>query len=474
MKKTHKKLLGFVGLGLVAVTTTVAAALPAPGASAVTTSVTDAIRVNVVNELPDITITTESGSEISDPSFSFNVTYNLLLKIKATIVNKNDAGDVVFKEEIWNENLDGRPGSMGFDLNLDDFGGEGNFTITVEGVGSGDVPVERILAVKYKADPENKDPDGDGNVNVDVDIPDEKVSSVIVNVYDSNGNKVKTVNLKDPKAVNDVDLSNLPDGTYNLEIISKNLDGNVLNTEYRKVVIDRDGHADVDMPVEDVGQTIGRVKMTVKDKDGNTVGLINVNDPTPGDTIAVPLLDNLPAGIYTVTTDYYDPSNNLIKSVVTTFIKTNLDGHADVPVETDRDTVTTIETNIYDSNGNLVRIVKTDRATGVASIYDKDGNLLFTMPDAFKNGRTVVIPMNGLDSGDYTAVITFKNKYGRLVGNTKIIKIRYDAGGAIIVPDTGNFFQGLNISREDYLITGLIVFMVVGVVAFGVVKRKRH
>lgn len=39
-------------------------------------------------------------------------------------------------------------------------------------------------------------------------------------------------------------------------------------------------------------------------------------------------------------------------------------------------------------------------------------------------------------------------------------------------PDTGGLFKKLNISKEDYLITGLIVFFVFGVVAFGIVAKK--
>ena len=39
------------------------------------------------------------------------------------------------------------------------------------------------------------------------------------------------------------------------------------------------------------------------------------------------------------------------------------------------------------------------------------------------------------------------------------------------VPDTGFFFQNLNISKEDYLVTGLIVFFVLGIVAFSIVAK---
>ena len=39
------------------------------------------------------------------------------------------------------------------------------------------------------------------------------------------------------------------------------------------------------------------------------------------------------------------------------------------------------------------------------------------------------------------------------------------------VPDTGFFFQNLNLSKEDYLVTGLIVFFVLGIVAFSIVAK---
>ena len=39
-------------------------------------------------------------------------------------------------------------------------------------------------------------------------------------------------------------------------------------------------------------------------------------------------------------------------------------------------------------------------------------------------------------------------------------------------PDTGLFFQNLNISKEDYLITGLIIFFIFAVVGFAIVARN--
>ncbi|MBR6505285.1 hypothetical protein IKT18_00360 [Candidatus Saccharibacteria bacterium] len=40
-------------------------------------------------------------------------------------------------------------------------------------------------------------------------------------------------------------------------------------------------------------------------------------------------------------------------------------------------------------------------------------------------------------------------------------------------PDTGGLFHNLNITKEDYLVTGLIAFFIVGIVGFGIVARGR-
>ena len=68
MKKTHKKILGFAGLGLVAAVTTLAANVQVPGASAVT-AVTDKIQVRVLTEEPELNVTPTipSGGETTSP-----------------------------------------------------------------------------------------------------------------------------------------------------------------------------------------------------------------------------------------------------------------------------------------------------------------------------------------------------------------------------------------------------------------------
>ena len=93
------------------------------------------------------------------------------------------------------------------------------------------------------------------------------------------------------------------------------------------------------------------------------------------------------------------------------------------------------------------------------------------------------VPLDLTKEGTYKITIAAKNIKGETIYVPLSITIKYtpaevpDAG----VPDTGGLFQNLNISSEDYLTTGLIMFFVLGVVAIGIIisghrndHKKRH
>ena len=480
MKKTHKKVLGFAGLGLVAAVTTVAAFMPSPAALATNTQ-TDALQIRVLPDSSDIQVTPEDGGEIHQPSYEFDVSYTDITDIKAVLVNKDNDGNIIFGPvEIWHIDADWNPGTKHFDLNLNDYGGYGNFTITVTGSGHGTVPIEKTTVVKYsKEDGREIDggeltPDPDtGEANTDVDIPSEGVGSVTLNVYDDGGNLVMgPMNIPHPSSTENIDFSSLPDGVYTGEIISKNNDGDVIDVKYFKIVVDRDSSGEnVGVEVKDHEQEIKKAVVTIRDSEGNIVGQKEFDHPTPGTNMDIELDGSLPAGIYTVTTDYYNNDDQIVDTVVTTLIKTGTDGHGDVNIDTEIDTIKTIVGDIYDDNGNLVREIRADRETGVVYVYDKDGNLIFTLPNGYSDAGGIDIPFAGLDWGEYTVKISFLNQHNKPIGDVYVYRVSWY--GTVPVPDTGGLFQGLNISREDYLITGALVFMVIGVVAFGVIARNR-
>lgn len=117
--------------------------------------------------------------------------------------------------------------------------------------------------------------------------------------------------------------------------------------------------------------------------------------------------------------------------------------------------VAEIEINVYDENENLV---------------EELSPIKVAPPET-----SVVIPFNDYDlpSGTYTIKTTAYDKDGNELYKAyvnHVIQKKED----IPVPNTGGLFGALNISRADYLITGVIVFLLTGI--FGVVfiaKRQK-
>ncbi|MBR3324199.1 hypothetical protein IKG24_01505 [Candidatus Saccharibacteria bacterium] len=471
MNKTHKKILGFAGLGLVAAVTTVAAAIPIPKAAAV--NVTDNISVQVVSSEPSIDMTTGSGSVVTSPEYSFVVSYSNISHITVSLVNKDDGGNTVFQKELLDKDISALSGSEDFDLNLNDYGGYGNFTFKTIGLDENNVQIEKVLTVRYEKEEEKVDPDDGGEVEVDPTVPTKKVALFDITVYDENGNFVTSLQ-SSPEGMKNLDLSALSDGTYELLIQGKDENGEIISTERRTIVICKTGTTcNSDKKVEDVGEEIGRVVVTILDKNGTQVKTpTTITNPQAGDSIPIDLA-GLSAGVYSVRMDYYSPDGRLIKTLFDTISISDTSGNVEVDVDDEVDVVTEIEVIIRDKDGNIVRIIKVDRKTGTVYVYDADGNLLYTIPNGYKDGK-FNIPFDGLEGGDYTATITYRDENGNIVGTSDVYTVSYQGGKAVIVPDTGSFFAGLNMSREDFLITGGIVFAVVGVVAFGVVARNKR
>ena len=482
MKKTHKKILGFAGLGLVAAVTTVAAVLPPPTALATNTQ-TDTLMVRVIPAESDIQVNPADGGEIHYPDYDLDVLYSGVTDIKAVLVNKDDDGNIIFGPvEIWHIDADWDPGSQHFDLDLDSYGGYGNFTITVTGLGHGGVPVEKTGVVKYTKEG-GKEIDGGeidanpdtGDADVPVDVPSEGVGSVIFNVYDDGGTLVMgPINIPHPSSAEEIDFSGLPDGEYDGEIISKDRDGDVIGTKYIKIVVDKDSTGEnVYVEVAPHGTTIKKATIKIKDRDGNIIAQKDFDDPVAGTDMTIELAGSVPAGSdYTISTEYYGEGGNLVDTITEPLVKIGADGHGNINIDTEIDTIKTIIADVYDENGKLVREAVADRETGTVKVYDGDGNLIETIPNGYSDAGGINVPFAGLPYGTYTVKVSYWNQHNKPVGNIYVYTVHWY--GNVPVPDTGGLFQGLNISREDYLITGLVVFMIIGIVAFGIVARNRR
>lgn len=121
----------------------------------------------------------------------------------------------------------------------------------------------------------------------------------------------------------------------------------------------------------------------------------------------------------------------------------------------------------------------------VVQVYDEDGNPIFVD----KDGKEEPIILDRSDIGEDGKILVplpFE-KYGVEPGNYTVVSVAYDKDGQVIsmstsdvkytpnTPDTPNsgFTIGdLNISRVDYLVTGLIVFGTVAGFAIYLVCRK--
>lgn len=109
----------------------------------------------------------------------------------------------------------------------------------------------------------------------------------------------------------------------------------------------------------------------------------------------------------------------------------------------------------------------------VTTVYKGDGDSgEVAWTETLRTGATgVLIPGTVFESGQkYTIVVSYYNGASLIYRDTTpyTAPVTPDTNA----PDTGGLFQNLNISREDYLVTGLLIFMVFAIVGFGVIFRN--
>lgn len=129
-----------------------------------------------------------------------------------------------------------------------------------------------------------------------------------------------------------------------------------------------------------------------------------------------------------------------------------------------------VKYDAHDDDAPDANVAKID-----VKIYDADGNLVAEMPtlEILPPNTRIELPFAeyGLPSGKYVVAIESYGKDGNLLFTPYKLEFNYEK---ISVPDTGRFFAELNITRADYLATGLIIFFLA--VAAGtatIVRRNR-
>ena len=136
-------------------------------------------------------------------------------------------------------------------------------------------------------------------------------------------------------------------------------------------------------------------------------------------------------------------------------------------------------------NGDPIINVAHDK--GVANyeiqVYDLSGNPKFTTPifyetpnaeDSGNKDFTLPFASYGIETGSYIVIVTPYNADGDeiIVDENVRLELNYTRPVAPDVPDTGRFLAELNISKADYVATGLLAFFGVAIVAL--VKMNRH
>ena len=252
MKKTQKKILGFLGLGLVVAVTAIAAALPMPGASA-TTNVTDTISVRVVGEVAAVRITApKSETVFIEPDQSIGINYENASEVKVAL--KYTDGKGVVKNYTLDEfDADYYYGEKTYNLDLAGAEyGYGEYVVTVSGKALDGVVAENTIKFYYhpvdiEINGDNSDPsdpgddDGEGNVKGELGF-DSNTAWVEINVYEDQGGTglvecLSPTIVKAPSKDFSLPFSkcNMEEGYYWLSFTAYNVDGEELYTIWKQI-----------------------------------------------------------------------------------------------------------------------------------------------------------------------------------------------------------------------------------------------
>lgn len=275
MKKTHKKIAGFLGLLTVAAVTAVAIMLPAPATQA-TTSVTDTIQVRVVTEAPDVNILNISDGEVVVlPEKTFDVYYNNVGTATLELVYTDLNGVVSEPYPLDNFSPDYDETQRTYTVNLSDFG-YGKFEIRATGEGvAGPTDIDVKTFYYYPAYAELDKVDNNYYLDVYYDPIDSEegtgsVSEVAIKIYypDSDEEVAGISPITVPVNADGTTRIEIPfeeygleSGEYRVEVYAYGQDGQLLSLPYTFTVSYRAN----EIPAPDTGAVFQNTNISKTD-----------------------------------------------------------------------------------------------------------------------------------------------------------------------------------------------------------------
>jgi len=110
------------------------------------------------------------------------------------------------------------------------------------------------------------------------------------------------------------------------------------------------------------------------------------------------------------------------------------------------------------------------------NVYDENGNLVTPMSPIKVNAPATSVPIPAGDynlaPGTYRVEIVAFDRDGNQLYAPYVTYFTVKAADIIPVPDTGTIAKDMNISRMDYLVTGLIIFALAAIAGIMVIVRK--
>lgn len=278
MKKTKKKILGLAGLFLVAFMTVLALLLPDSGASALTTNpITDEVQVQVVGSEPDVTITSPGNDAVLvEPSQYFQFDFANVDTTSAEVQYTDASGNThVYTIDTVDPHYDPTTGSSPkYALELLGEGyGYGEYQLTVTGIGfDGAFDEDTVKFSFYPVYGEVFGPDDDNNYSLEVhyDEDNEDLDTIEINVYGPDGELItdlSPIRIKTPESEVDLPFGDLglPSGTYTVEIVALDKDGNRLFDPYDILISYTKKDDPEPVPAPDTGSFFGGINVSSAD-----------------------------------------------------------------------------------------------------------------------------------------------------------------------------------------------------------------